>query len=361
MNAFVDGAGGGSYGDLTGRMRTAEAGSGGGGGGTEVWPSGSTLTQTGGGGGAGGGFVDLTSSGNITILGTIDAIGGKGGQGGQYAAVQQFAYYGGGGGGGGGSGGGIRVLCPGKVTLGTTTVLTTAGGAGGATGYYLAGGIVQNPGGAGSVGRIALEDGDSVITGLGGATLIPAAGSPAGYYSGIFDATRFQGGGLQPVIVSNVIDAGPATPLFVRPDQTYVGTPVAAPGTPRVDFLAGIPLIASRGNGKTGILIEMQGFGANADGTPSTVGTGWKAVGYFKDSGAETFPTWTLGLPPPADVATPVDSAGLLFPAAAPAPSALDGKQFVQFRITFYLRNGMGPFDPGPYIDRWDFFVQYDQ
>ena len=39
----------------------------------------------------------------------------------------------------------------------------------------------------------------------------------------------------------------------------------------------------------------------------------------------------------------------------------LNGRQFVQFRITFFLRSGMGPFDAGPYLDRWDFFVQYNQ
>ncbi len=355
MNTFVDGAGGSTTGDPTGRMRTAEAGSGGGGGGSEVWAQGITLNQTGGSGGAGGGFVDLTSSANITILGTIDASGGRGGQGGQYAAVQQFAYYGGGGGGGGGgSGGGIRILSPKNVTLGATTVLTTAGGVGGQSGYYAAGGITQNPGGNGGVGRIAIEDGDSVISGIAGATLIPAEGSPAGFYRGAFDATRFQGGGLQPFVITNVIDTGPTSPTFIAPDQTYAGTPVPAPGVPRVDFLAGIPLVASRGVGKTGILIEIQGFAALPDGTASSVGSGWRAIGYFKDSGAETFPTWSAGLPPPADVPTPADSAGTGF-------AAIDGKQFVQFRITFYLKSGVGPSDPGPYLDRWDFYYSYNQ
>ena len=66
MAAFVDGVGGGTYGDLTGRMKTPEAGSGGGGGGTGVWNSSAQLNGVGGAGGGGGGFVDLTSSGNIT-------------------------------------------------------------------------------------------------------------------------------------------------------------------------------------------------------------------------------------------------------------------------------------------------------
>ncbi len=353
MDAFVDGVGGTTTGDPTGRMRTAETGSGGGGGGPAVWAS-QNVAGTGGSGGAGGGFVDLTSSSNITILGTVDAAGSRGGPlSATIISGPAFAFYGGGGGGGGGSGGGIRILSPKHVTLGPTTVLTTAGGLGGST-PFLAGFNVANPGGAGGLGRIAIEDSDSVIAGIGSATLIPGEGAPAGFYRGPFDATRFQGGGLQPVVISSLIDTGPVSPQFIAPDQTYAGTPVAAPGTPRVDFAAGIPLIASRGVGKTGILLEVQGFAALPDGTASSVGTGWRAIGYFKDSGAETFPTWTLGLPPPADVPAPSDSAGIGF-------GALNGRQFVQFRITFYLKSGMGPFDAGPYLDRWDFYYSYDQ
>ncbi len=355
MAAFIDGVGGATYGDLTGKMKTPEAGSGGGGGGTGVWASSSQLNGVGGAGGGGGGFVDLTSAGNITIFGTIDAAGGKGSNGanGNNAAIG-FAYYGGGGGGGGGSGGGIRILTPNQITFGAATVLTAAAGTGGSSGNYAANGAVTNRGGAGGVGRIALEDGDSVIGNISAATLVPAEGAAAGFYKGVFDATRFKGGGIQPVVVTTLIDIGPTSPTFLVPDQNYLGTPVPAPGTPRVDFIAGIPAVASRGLGKTGILIEMQGFAANPDGTPAALGTGWKAVGYFTDSGAEAFPNWTLGLPPGADVLPPAGNTGA-------GIAALNGKQFVQFRITFYLRNGMGPFDPGPYMDSWDLYFQYNQ
>ncbi len=355
MNSFVDGVGGSTYGDLTGKMKTPEAGSGGAGGGTHVWNSSSGWNAVGGAGGGGGGFVDLTSAGNITILGTIDAAGGKGSNGTNgYNYATGFAYYGGGGGGGGGSGGGIRILTPNKLVLGSTTLMTTAGGAAGSSGNYAASGAVTNRGGAGGIGRIALEDGDSVIGNIAAATLVPAEGAAAGFYKGVFDATRFQGGGLQPVVVTTLIDMGPRSPTYLAPDQNYLGTPVPAPGTPRVDFLAGIPAIASRGLGKTGILIEMQGFAANPDGTPASLGTGWKAIGYFTDSGAEAFPNWTLGLPPGGDVTPPAGNTGA-------GIAALAGSQFVQFRITFYLRNGMGPFDPGPYIDSWDLYFQYNQ
>ena len=156
------------------------------------------------------------------------------------------------------------------------------------------------------------------------------------------------------MIISTLIDTGPTSPTYLAPDQTYAGVPVPAPGTPRVDFLAGIPLVAARPGGLTGMIIEIQGFDANADGTPAAVGTGWKAIGYFKDSGAETFPTWTAGYPPVLDVPTP--SGG-----TAGGLAAVNGKQFVQFRINFYLKNGMGPFDPGPYLDRWNFHYQYNQ
>ena len=355
MDPFADGAGGATYGDATGRMRTGEAGSGGGGGGSTVWQNGNAYSHTGGAGGAGGGFVDLTSSGNITILGTIDAAGSKGGNAPGYTA-NQFAYYGGGGGGGGGSGGGIRILTPKDVTLAATTVITVAGGVGGTSGYRYDGGSVQNPGGVGGLGRIAVEDSDSVIAGIAAATLVPANGSAVGFYRGPFDATRFLGGGLQPVVVSGLIDTGPTSPQFIIPDQTYAGTPVPAPGVPRIDFAAGIPLIASRGVGNAGILIEIQGFPALPDGTASSIGTGWKPVGYFKDSGAETFPTWTAGLPPVGDVASPTDDN-----VNVPYAPLVNGNQFVKFRITFYLRNGMGPLDAGPYLDRWDFYYSYNQ
>ena len=361
MDPFVDGAGGATYGDSTGRMRTAEAGSGGSGGGVSVLTSFANGSFNGvpGGGGGGGGFVDLTSAGDISVLGTIDVAGGRGADGTTSGgAAAGFAFDGSGGGGGGGSGGGIRLLTPKAIRVGATTVLTAIGGSGGVSGAcgnaactFL---LTANKGGAGGLGRIALEDADSVIEGIAAATMLPGEGAPSGFYRGVFDASRFQGGGLEPQIVTDLIDIGPASPTYLAPNQTYGNSPVAAPGTPRLDFIAGIPAVASRGINTTSMIIEMQGFAANPDGTPSALGTGWKAVGHFKDSGSELFPTWALGLPLPGDVATPIGNAGSSI-------GSLDGNPFVQFRITFYLRSGMGPFDAGPYLDRWDLYFGYDQ
>jgi len=343
MTANVDGAAGGTYGDNSGRMPTAEAGSGGGGGGSnQSLPFGTGFYYgTGGGGGAGGGFVDLTTQATIRIFGSIDAQGGRGGNGGSPGG----AFYGSGGGGGGGSGGGIRLLTPGSVVLGAGAVLTTAGGAGGTSSVYPAGGATANNGGAGGVGRIVIEDADSVIQGIGGATVVPADGAP-GFYRGVFDATRFKGGGIRPFAVTLVMDMGPYAPTFLSATAA--------------DFIAGIPGVATRGVGLTSIFVEAEGFPANPDGTASAVGTGWHSVGYFTDSGAETAPIFVADLaPPPADVA----SAGGLLPGNIPGSTfpMLSGREFLRFRFTFFLPTTVGPFDPGPYVDRWQVNFTYDQ
>lgn len=343
MSTNVDGAAGGTYGDITGRMPTAEAGSGGGGGGSNQSLPFTTgfYYGAGGGGGAGGGFIDLTTQATIRIFGSVDAAGSRGGNGGSPGG----AFYGSGGGGGGGSGGGIRLLTPGQVILGAGALLTTAGGNGGTSSANPAGGALANNGGAGGVGRIVIEDSDSVIQGIGGATVLPADGSP-GFYRGVFDATRFKGGGIRPFVVTQVIDMGPYAPNYV--------TATAA------DFIAGVPVIASRGVGKPSIFVEAEGFPANPDGSASNVGTGWRSVGYFNDSGAETAPLWVANAsPPPADVA----SAGGLLPGNVPGSSfpQLNGNEFMRFRITFFLATTMGPFDSGPYVDRWTVNFTYDQ
>ena len=103
----------------------------------------------------------------------------------------------------------------------------------------------------------------------------------------------------------------------------------------------------------------MQGFLANADGSVNNASiSGWKSVGYFTDSGSELFPTWVANSkPPPADV-----------PAAQLQPgntgngfSQVNGREFCQFRFSFFLPSTMGPFDAGPYIDQWKINEQYDQ
>ena len=81
-------------------------------------------------------------------------------------------------------------------------------------------------------------------------------------------------------------------------------------------------------------------------------------MGYFTDSGSELFPTWVANSkPPPADV-----------PAAQLQPgntgdgfSQVNGREFCQFRFSFFLPSTMGPFDAGPYIDQWKINEQYDQ
>jgi hypothetical protein len=84
--------------------------------------------------------------------------------------------------------------------------------------------------------------------------------------------------------------------------------------------------------------------------------TGWKSVGYFTDSGSELFPNWVPSAKPPlADVGT------LLPGNTGDGITALDGRQYLRLRITFFLPGNFGPFDPGPYLDRWNLYFQYDQ
>jgi hypothetical protein len=337
---FVDAAGGGTYGDPFGKMPTPESGSGAGGGGLARAAFGGSFSAPGGGGGAGGGFIDLTSSGTIKIFGTIDASGGMGGGGGQ-------SFSGGGGGGGGGSGGGVRLLTPISIQVASTTTISAIGGIGGSGTVGSVGtafGAVANSGGQGGLGRLVFEDGDSVIEGYAGAAINPGETSSAGFYRGLFDAARFQGGGLTPQLVTGLIDMGPTFPTYVEPVQVYGG---------QEDFVAGIPAVASRGVGATSILIEVQGFPVTSDGSiDQTDPSGWSRIGYFTDSGAESFPTWNLGTP--GDVTLPPGSVGGGF-------AHVNQHEFIQFRITFFLKSNVGPFDPGPFLDDWTIHFCYDQ
>jgi hypothetical protein len=341
------GRGGAIYGGATGRMPTAEAGSGGGGGGTArgtPWTTGAFANTVGGGGGAGGGFVDFTSSRDIRVFGTIDAAGSRGGTG-------ATAFFQGGGGGGGGSGGGIRLLTPGRVEFGAATIVTAAGGAGGLGTQPGAGNPnIANAGGPGAVGRLVIEDGDSVVTGFtAAATVIPGEGA-SGFYRGPFDASRFVGGGLRPVVVTDLIDMGPTSPLYLDPVQSY--------GV-REDFVVGVPSVASRGVGRTALFIEAQGFSTLSDGSVDPAsGTGWKSVGYFTDSGAESFPTWTPAAKPPV---TDVPASQRQPGNTGDGIAQLNGRGFVQLRLSFFLSATQTPNDPGPYLDRWTPLIRYDQ
>jgi hypothetical protein len=336
------GRAGATYGDA--RMPTAEAGSGGGGAGAEVFTSATFVTGgTGGGGGAGGGFVDFTASGTIQILGEIDASGSRGGAG-------SSGFYTGTGGGGGGSGGGIRLLTPGSIELGTTTRLNAGGGAGGTSGLaLLTSTAVPNPGGPGGDGRVVLEDGDSIVGALASANVTPREGEP-GFNRGVFDPSRFRGGGLRPVAWTDVVDMGPANPTYLPAVQT---TGV------QEDFVAGVPARASRGVGRAAILIEARGYREKPDGSVDVAGvSGWTNVGYFVDSGTEILPTWVgLARPPSSDV--PLAE---LPPGSTTTPfTTLSGRPFLQFRFSFFLGGTIGPSDPGPWIDRWTLNLQYDQ
>jgi hypothetical protein len=339
-----------------------EAGSGGGGGGTgstSPYSTNATFVQaTGGGGGAGGGFVDFTASGDIIVSGSIDARGGNGGNGVPVAA-NGVQFGGGGGGGGGGSGGGIRLLTPSRIRLAAGASIRVDGGIGGTSPQFLPT-APANPGGNGGVGRLTLEDADSVIEGYAGATVIPLDGQP-GFYRGPFDSTRFKGGGSKPFMVSQLIDMGPANPIYLPANQTYNVVPVPAPGVPRQDFIANIPAIASRGVGKTSIFVEVQGYSANADGTANLLTpTGWKSVGYFTDSGSAPFPNWTVDAAPPVADVAPLG--GILSGNNGNGVGLINGRQFMQMRITFFLNAAtMGPFDAGPSIDQWELNFSYNQ
>ena len=229
------------------------------------------------------------------------------------------------------------MLTPNDINV-TGGTVTAAGGNGGST-PVINGSGPANPGGAGGPGRVVFEDGDSIITGLGTAAVTPGEGA-TGFFRGAFDASRFQGGGTMPQVVSDIISMGPLNPDFI--------VPVAG------DFEAGILAITSRGFGNTSIFIEARGYEITPDGVPDeSVLNPWRTIGYFKDSGSETAPAWTAGLNP-GDVPVPTDNMGGTI-------VSLNGFEFLQLRISFFLPNNVGPFDPGPFIDSWIIRFNHDQ
>jgi hypothetical protein len=202
-----------------------------------------------------------------------------------------------------------------------------------------------------------------VISGLGSAIVTPGesqnTASDKVFFRGPFNGARFQGGGTRPVVYSDVLDAGPFQPDYLVPEQDYSASAAATPPDPRFDFSAGVPNASSRGIGKAAIFLEVQGYPSNADGTPNlALPSGWRSVGTFLDSGSEPVPTWVPGAKPnPGDV----PPATLLPGNTGDGIDAIDGLQFLQFRISFFLPSTVGPFDPGPYIDRWALWFTYDQ
>jgi hypothetical protein len=355
--AAVRGAGGGIYPTMGANGLTVDelgqpsAGSGGGGAGYIKIYNYSFYSNTGGAGGAGGGFVDLTSSGDIRIFGTVDAAGSRGGNG-------ASGFYSGSGGGGGGSGGGLRFLTPNDINL-TNATITAAGGASG-SGVLATGGGGGSPsnGGVGGNGRLVLEDGDSSITGIASANLSPAEGTP-GFVRQEFNAGRFQGGGLTPEGLTDLIFVGPNNPTYSPPVQgDFAEPPEGEPGFGSPG--AAIPAVTARGLGAVGIIIEVRGYPILPDGDPDLLSpTAFYTVGYFTDSLVPDLPTWNAAPWPAFDPVVgprPADNAGDGF-----GHPALIGKPFLQFRFRFYLPLGVGPFDEGPFINDWVVRFSYNQ
>ena len=308
----------------------------------------------GGGGGAGGGFVDITSS-------PTSASSARSTPRAAAAATAPRASTSGGGGGGGGSGGGIRLLTPGMIVFDSTTVITAGGGAAGAgrPGGSASAGIA-NAGGMGADGPPRPRD-----DGLADHRRRPARPRP--------HARRGQPG-LLPLPVPRRALPGRRPPapgghrgprhrtLLARrsscPDQNYALPPVAAPLIPRLDFVAGIPSIASRGIGKTGIFIEAKGFAANADGSVNTRQRhGLEVRRLLHRLGLRALPQLgrrARSRRPRRRPTLPPGNTG-------DGIASLNGRQYIQLRITFFLPDSFGPFDPGPYIDSWNLYFQYDQ
>ena len=339
------GFGGDAYersGNSSDRLQMPEGGSGGGAAGNIQWNNSSSYSCSGGAGGAGGGFLDLTSSGDINILGTLDASGGNGGNGAVFNTYMASS------GGGAGSGGALRLLTPNSVLFSPTTVVTAAGGLGGVG--QAAGGSsgTINHGGSGGNGRIAIESSDSLVSNLASATVVPADGQP-GFYRGQFDANRFQGGGLTPVALTLPITLGNHSgfnPTLVEP---VVG-----------DFDCGVPVAATPGAGKTCIVIEARCSQMLDDGTLDAGSTtDFVTVGHFTDSGVENAPNYVFGLPPALEWTPPTDNNGQEGFAALNALNG-GGHEFIEIRMTFFLPATVGPFDAGSFLDNWTIRFTHD-
>ena len=332
----TDGAGGDTYPDSSPeKLYTPSAGSGGGGAGFAghtTYSYSYYYEAPGGAGGGGGGFIDITSQADIRVYGTIDASGGRGGNGG-------VGGYWSAGGGGGGSGGAIRLLTPANIDI-TNGTLSTAGGTGGSgsKAQYPPAENNRNNGGAGGSGYICMEDGDSTITGITTVAMTPAYGTDT-CYVGEFDSTRFQGGGLEGEAISGYILVGPLTAVtFIPPEAT--------------DFLCAIPADAAIPPAGTSILIEAAGYPLNPDGTPDeTVGDAFYTIGYFSYSGSPNEPSWNEGSNPP-DVVVANAGTGI---------NNLDGSGYLRFRLRFFLPSTIGATTPGPWMDYMDFRFTYDQ
>ena len=217
-------------------------------------------------------------------------------------------------------------------------------------------------------GRLVIEDERLGHPGLSPARRSPRReASPAGFYRGVFDATRFQGGGIRPVAVSGLIDTGPFAPTYLTADQQYVPS-VPAPGTPRQDFIAGIPPVSrNRATARTrrcSSRCRATSPTRTARRTSPRPPAG-RASATSRDSGSQSFPIWTANVQPPAgDIAY---ANGILPGNTGNGISLINGREFLQFRITFYLNPTIGrvrrgslhrSLDAQPAVRPVDFFAR---
>ena len=89
------------------------------------------------------------------------------------------------------------------------------------------------------------------------------------------------------------------------------------------------------------------------------MGAGWYTVGHLLDSGLNTLPTWVAGQPSFLQLPGGLPSGNLGYGAGGIAN--LNGCEFIQLRVTIYLASSVGPFDAGPYLDRWAIRFEHDQ
>ncbi len=202
-------SGGGSYGSSL--LRPVVGGSGGGG------ASGTIGTGYGGGGGGGGGAIQLASSTQITLTGTIRANGGNGSTGVGY--------------GGGGSGGAIRLTAP---TVTTSGYMYAQGGSGWCTNQYT----------YGATGRIRLEG--TTVTFYATASPLPTTGLPQPVFpatgmptlvistiGGIAVPANPAGSALQPPDVLLPVGTANPVPILLTASNVAVGTTVQIVATPQ--------------------------------------------------------------------------------------------------------------------------------
>ncbi len=294
---------------VTGYQLSSGGGAGGGGGGGDddggAGGIGDGIYQTngdegGGGGGGGGGVVNITSSGNISITGSISARGGAGGN-----TIMWNPPPGGGASVGGGGGAGGTILVQGTTINIASANLDARGGAG-ATGLYN-GGAATNPlGGTGGDGWIRLESSSGTVLGEGSAAINPLT---TGYSKGPLNIDTTQGQSL-------FFDTGVEDPDYI--DNAAGG------------FQVNLVLNSGR------IYIHVQGAEVDSQGDP------WPQT-YWPNNAINTLPTWEL-----AYDSTALAPAPKYVPGATVGINKIDRYRFFRFKVVF--GNLLNVFPPGPYV-----------